>query len=162
MRDRLLFKDRQGESDKKMRCIFCNKELRAHPRDGEHHVLPKQYIKILNLKSQEWEEYMDYKVPICNICHDILTELQKPLTLVSKYFKGDHALQLEITLPTIMSRIDDIKGTKKVNPRKPDMADEIDTGYIWTCPVCDKKYRLIHRVTHVKKKIRHVFEEVVE
>ena len=97
------------ESEK---CIFCNRVLGTHPRDGEHHILPRQYIKILNLKSQEWEEYIDFKVPICNTCHDILTELQKPLTFVSKYFRGDHVLQLEITLPTIMSRIDDIKGGK--------------------------------------------------
>lgn len=47
-------------------------------------------------------------------------------------------------------------------PRKPDMGDEIDTGYIWECPVCDRKYHLIHRVSNVKKKVSHRFEEVVE
>jgi len=47
-------------------------------------------------------------------------------------------------------------------PRIPDMADETDTGYIWVCPICNKEYHLIHRVSHVKRKIIHKFEEVVK
>ena len=40
--------------------------------------------------------------------------------------------------------------------------DCIDTGYVWECPVCGKKYHLIHRVSQVRKKISHAFEDVVE
>lgn len=47
-------------------------------------------------------------------------------------------------------------------PRKPKGPDMIDTGYMWTCPVCGKKYHLIHTISQIKKKINHKFEEVVE
>jgi len=47
-------------------------------------------------------------------------------------------------------------------PELKKMRDEIDTGDIWICPICKKKYRLIHaettipggRVTHRLKPLR--------
>jgi len=98
-----------------MRCIFCDTEWGVSSRDGYHHVLPRQFVKILGLTRQDWEKYKDYQVPICGICHDILTELQKPMVLIIKYFSGSHPLQLDITLPTIMSRIDDIRRLRSSN-----------------------------------------------
>ena len=92
---------------KKMRCIFCDNELKGVLSDGFHHVLPRQFIKILDL-NREWRELEKYKVPICKKCHDILTELQKPFVLIIKHLRGDHQPQLGVTLPTIISRIDDV------------------------------------------------------
>jgi len=96
------------ETDLKVECIFCNKELEFGICDGYHHILPRQFIKILDLH-REWRELEKYKVPVCKRCHDILTELQKPLILITKHYRGDHQLQLDVTLPTIMSRIDEIR-----------------------------------------------------
>jgi len=38
----------------------------------------------------------------------------------------------------------------------------IDTGDIWICPICGRKYHLIHRERSDGKILKHGFEEVVE
>jgi len=45
--------------------------------------------------------------------------------------------------------------------RKASMINEIDTGEIWICPICGKKYRLIHR-EYKGKVYKHKLEEVIE
>ena len=49
----------------------------------------------------------------------------------------------------------------KEEPRVPIMVNEIDTGYLWKCPVCGQEYHLIHRAGE-KGEVSHKFEEVVE
>ncbi|NVM57968.1 MAG: hypothetical protein HWN51_07610 [Desulfobacterales bacterium] len=43
------------------------------------------------------------------------------------------------------------------------MVDVIDTGYIWTCPVCGRSYHLLHRQVKRKgrtKVLKHDYEEI--
>ena len=49
-----------------------------------------------------------------------------------------------------------------VKPVKPmSFSKEWDTGDIWLCPVCERKYRLLHRdYTNRKKKYSHHLEEI--
>ena len=106
--------ERSGGVSVEVKCIFCDNELETALSDGFHHVLPKQFIKILGL-IKEWPELEKHKVPICKKCHDILTELQKPFILIIKYLRGDHQLQLGVTLPAIISRIGEIRVREEDN-----------------------------------------------
>jgi len=38
----------------------------------------------------------------------------------------------------------------------------IDTGDVWECPICHRRYHLIHRQRSDGKILKHDFEEVVE
>lgn len=53
------------------------------------------------------------------------------------------------------------EGGLKEKPRVPIMVNEIDTGYLWKCPICGEEYHLIHRVEETGK-VSHKFEEVVK
>ena len=48
----------------------------------------------------------------------------------------------------------------KERPKIPIMLNEIDTGYLWKCPICGEEYHLIHMAG--EKKHSHKFEEVVK
>jgi len=39
---------------------------------------------------------------------------------------------------------------------------EVDTGDIWLCPICKRKYHLIHRERSDGKILKHDFEEASE
>ena len=51
-----------------------------------------------------------------------------------------------------------VRFMKEMEEREIELVKEIDTGDIWLCPVCKKKYHL----THMKPSGMHRFEEVVE
>lgn len=50
--------------------------------------------------------------------------------------------------------------------KEPKVVRAIDTGDIWECPICHRKYHLIHRA-YIKngketKVLKHDLEEVIE
>ena len=45
--------------------------------------------------------------------------------------------------------------------RRVTMIDEIDTGEIWECPICRRKFKLIHR-EYRGKVYSHKLEEIWE
>ena len=67
---------------------------------------------------------------------------------------------LEILKGEKDKRLDFILEIAKDRPRIPIMLDEIDTGYMWKCPICGENHHLIHVAGD--KKNKHKFEKVVE
>jgi len=46
-------------------------------------------------------------------------------------------------------------------PNKTKIVKTIDTGDIWECPICHRKYHLLHRVDGDGKIMKHDFEACV-
>lgn len=67
---------------------------------------------------------------------------------------------LEILRGEKEQRLDIVLEIAKDRPRVPIMLDEIDTGYLWKCPICGENLHLIH--VSGDKMHKHKFERVVE
>jgi len=68
-----------------------------------NHIIPKIVRKSMGWTKKKTGEFASLSVPVCRRCHDILTELQKPLVLIIKSLRTTPPVPLELAL--IMERI---------------------------------------------------------
>ena len=58
----------------------------------------------------------------------------------------------------LLSSVPLVKGRKVAKGTELEPVRATDTGDVWVCPCCNKKYHLIH----IDPKGKHQFEEVIE
>lgn len=99
---------------------------------------------------------------------EVLLEVGSPVTL-------EEAITVESKLETVEEKeraigilrrekergLEFVLEIAKERPRVPMMLDEIDTGFLWKCPICGQEYHLIH-IAGEKGQVDHKFEEVVK
>lgn len=99
---------------------------------------------------------------------EVLLEIGSPVTL-------EEAITVESKLETVEEKeraigilrrekergLEFVLEIAKERPRVPIMLDEIDTGFLWKCPICGQEYHLIH-IAGEKGQVDHKFEEVVK
>lgn len=83
--------------------------------------------------------------------------IESELTTEHEKKEAMRLIETERKPERIVSLVDFIKEMGE-NGREIEIIKEVDTGDVWLCPLCNKKYHLIH----VKPSGIHRFEEVIE
>lgn len=80
------------------------------------------------------------------------------LTTAQEKMRAIEMLQKEKSPERVQALITVMRSLDEERFRKMDVMKETDTGDVWVCPECDKKFHLIH----VEPQGTHRFEEVIE